>query len=365
MTNLEQVVEYIRSVKDQNPGITKADLTTAYVERFRPAKSRSVYQGADYAVRFCEAQTDGFSNTVLSLSALHKYDTKPFVIVVNRRDRVDFLLANSTFLKKISHSSRDLRIDNVRGSFNGTDILDRYEQVENRAANFPTLFTMHEPFSWDENLERLVEATNAIVGRDARFRPSAQELDVLLNAPARMAHAVATQSYAAIVTELQTAVAVGKDAILAAAQLDNVNLRGNAIEQIITGGGNEHALGDILYNVNGPLAIDVKTKLLNRASAPKAYNVDKLLRFLATPGSTFFFYFVSVDVGRGLVKAQLIPVLDRAVLAMTNVQHHWAGRVSRGVTQLSGLFNTLEIGQHETVIDERMAGAFLQELINL
>jgi hypothetical protein len=33
---------------------------------------------------------------------------------------VEFLLANATFLKKISHSSHQLRIDNVKGSFSGT-----------------------------------------------------------------------------------------------------------------------------------------------------------------------------------------------------------------------------------------------------
>jgi hypothetical protein len=50
-------------------------------------------------MRFSEARTGSFSNTVLSLSALKAYDQNPFVIVVARPDRVDFLLANSTFLK--------------------------------------------------------------------------------------------------------------------------------------------------------------------------------------------------------------------------------------------------------------------------
>jgi len=40
-------------------------------------------------------------------------------------------MANTTFLKKISHSSHQLRVDNVRGSFLGHDIMREYEGIEN------------------------------------------------------------------------------------------------------------------------------------------------------------------------------------------------------------------------------------------
>jgi len=35
--------------------------------------------------------------------------------------------SNTTFLKKISHSSHELRTDNIKGSFNGSDIMVVYE----------------------------------------------------------------------------------------------------------------------------------------------------------------------------------------------------------------------------------------------
>ena len=63
------------------------------------------------------------SNTVLSLSALQKYDDKPFIVCIVTPDTNYMMLANSTFLKKISHSSQELRVDNIRGSFNGSDIM--------------------------------------------------------------------------------------------------------------------------------------------------------------------------------------------------------------------------------------------------
>ena len=45
----------------------------------------------------------------------------------------DLTLANTTFLHKISHSSQDLRVDNIKGSFNGHDIMREFEGVCNGA----------------------------------------------------------------------------------------------------------------------------------------------------------------------------------------------------------------------------------------
>ena len=65
-----------------------------------------------------------------------------------------------------------LRIDNVKGSFNGSDIVTDYEGTPNVPENFAELFALHSAFTWEENLERLVEATNEIVSRNNRFQPS-------------------------------------------------------------------------------------------------------------------------------------------------------------------------------------------------
>src|SRR5207247_916459 len=103
---------------------------------------------------------------------------------------------------------------------------------------------------------------------------------------------------------------------------------------------NAHELGDLRRVLDGgEIVVDVKTKLSDRVSAPKAYNIDKLLAFLAKEGSVFAFLFLGIDVSEGSVMARLVPALDQVLLAATAVQHHWAGRSSRGVTQLSGRFD--------------------------
>src|SRR5438874_1894274 len=100
---LRSAIKFIKDYKAENRSAGKATIQDAFHRRFRPTKLRSVYIGDGYAIRFSEARTGAFSNTVLSLSALQLHDARPFVIAVVRPGYVEFLLANSTFLKKISH----------------------------------------------------------------------------------------------------------------------------------------------------------------------------------------------------------------------------------------------------------------------
>lgn len=366
--NLEETINFINKFKASHLDADKSVVQKAWAERASPKKSgRSVFIADGFAMRFSGPQKGGFSNTVLALSKLAPHDMHPFVVAVVRPGSVDFLLANSTFLKKISHSSRNLRLDNIKGSFNGTDIMTVFEGTPNTPAHFDELFALHSAFTWEENLERLVEATNEIVARNNRFQPSNEEIAFIRNAPARFSDAVLSEEYAAAERDLIGRMEAAKPDILAAALIDNVNIRGNAIEQLITGDGNAHELGDVVLPLGrgAKLVIDVKTKLLDRASAPKAYNVDKLLRLLAQPGSVLAFFMIGIDTARGEVSGRLLTVLDDALRNSTVVQHHWAGRGSRGVTQLSGNFGRALSPDYHPSISIEEAQSFLSGLIEL
>lgn len=366
MVTLRESIGFIKRFKADNPEAAKSAVQKAWVDRFSPDRKRAVFVADGFAIRFSEAKTSGFSNTVLALSTLARHDTHPFVVTVVRRSSVDFLLANATFLKKIGHSSQRLRMDNVRGSFNGADIMTAYEGTTNTPENFDELFALHSAFTWEENLERLVEATNGIVARNTRFHPSDAELDLILGAPARFADAVRMEEYTAAERNLIARMDAARPDILAAAQSDNVNIRGNAIERLITGEDNAHELGDMILPLGRRnLVIDIKTKLLDRASAPKAYNVDKFLRLLAQPDSVFALFIIGVNAARGELSGRLLTALDDALRDSTVVQRHWAGRNSRGVTQLSGDFKrTLSAGRR-SAIDRGDAENFLKGLIDL
>ena len=150
---------------------------------------------------------------------------------------------------------------------------------------------LHTEFSWEENIERLVEATNAIAARSTRYQGTAEDIATILTAPARAASAIKTENFLDTERELSRIVERHREALLQAAALDNVNIRGNTIEQIITGEVNAHRIDDLSFNlVNGlQLVVDIKTKLLDKASAPKAYNIDKMLTIYQTKKTSLHF----------------------------------------------------------------------------
>lgn len=160
-------------------------------------------------------------------------------------------------------------------------------------------------------------------------------------------------------------VQASRAAILGAAQIDNVNIRGNRIEQIVTSAGNLHRAEDIAERLSSGVEvnIDVKTKLLNLASSPKAYNIDKVLRLLANGNSAFAFLFIGIDLHQNTVSSRLVSILDRVILDATRIQFHWAGRNSRGVTQLAGDLSSLYLPGFREVIDLISAREFLSRLI--
>jgi len=306
--NLQETIALLQRFKETHPTANKAGIERELIARCNPRKERSVFVGEGFAIRLCEANRPSFSNVVLSLSTIQKYDAAPIAICIVRPDRVDFRLANASFLKRISHSSHALRADNIRGSFLGHDILDEYEGVPNRPEQFDALFATHREFNWEENVARLVEATNVIVARSTRFEVTDEGWARLLEAPQRAADAARVVDYQHVEHTLSSRVELRADELLRAAALDNVNLRGNTIEQIITGEVNAHRLDDLVFGLaqGKRLVVDIKTKLMDRSSAPKAYNIDKMLGLLAQPGSVFCFFFIGLDVAGHAVRTRLV-----------------------------------------------------------
>jgi hypothetical protein len=155
--------------------------------------------------------------------------------------------------------------------------------------------------------------------------------------------------------------------ILNAARIDNINKRGNIIEQIITGGVNVHGLADLNLTLRAGtrVLVDVKTKVLALTSRPKGYNIDKFLQALAGGNTVFTFFFIGADLKNRSVSTRLVSVFDATILKATRIQYHWAGRNSRGVTQLTGDLTPIFERAFRELIEPQNARGFLQKLIYL
>jgi hypothetical protein len=381
---LTALIDLIR----ENDGINdKARLARVVAETFGLTKDRSVYYCADYAIRFSSSASIDFGNTVLSLSNLRKYDDRPFIVCLVTPAQNFCLIANTTFLKKISHSSQELRVNNIRGSFNGSDIMRDFEGIVNCGQNIARLFDIHAEIGFEGNLPRLVEATNNIAPSGFKFVVDDVARGNILAAPSRAIRFVASQDASTLKSELDARVAKYKNEILLAALIENVNVRGRIIEYLIAGeddalrqrliaalksGANglpafktDNTLGDYQRQFDAfDTETDVKTKIMILSSNPKAYNLDKMLQFLARDRSVFMFYFVGVDPAR-IVDTVLVSMFQRDLLKAPILLRHWAGRNSRGVSQFEGRAINELIEQPSIEIDERKAREFLEQVIAL
>lgn len=381
---IEQLVAFLR----EHDGINdKAKLAKLVSEHFRLTKDRSVYYCNNFAVRFSSSASQNFGNTVLSLSNLQKLDDRPFIVCLVTPTYNYTYLANTTFLKKISHSSQKLRDNNIRGSFNGSDIMREFEGITNTPENIERLFNIHSGLGFEGNLPRLVEATNNISPSGRKFEPNEMQRQQILLAPARAIKFVKSQDAQTLKGELDAKVAKFKNEILLAALIENVNVRGRIIEYLIAGEDDrlrqeiinalqkratgippfktENALGDYTKEFSEFFTeTDVKTKIMILDSNPKAYNLDKMLEFLASERSVFMFYFVGVEPGK-IVNTVLISMFQERLLNATILLKHWAGRNSRGVSQFEGKTLGQLIVSPETAINEENAISFLHRVLAL
>lgn len=216
------------------------------------------------------------------------------------------------------------------------------------------LFTIHQGFTWEENVERLVEATSGIKPNKQKFNPDERQLQYISSSVERAKQFVNSDDYRSLKEDLDKRVERNLQSILDASHIGNVNIRGRLIEYLITTENNaimedqqnieselsdfdtKNGLGD--YTLMSPkykIYTDIKSKLMYLNSNPKAYNVDKFLECMSEENSVFLFYFIGINE-EGHYKSELCSVYDKKLIEATVLQHHWAGRATRGVAQFKG-----------------------------
>lgn len=357
-TKCKEFVDYIVNLAPQHNKQAVEDDVCAH---FNLTKDRKVYHNEYFAVRFSysKSDSDSFSNTVLSLSALEKYDKIPFFVVLVRQPSTNLiLLANTTFLKKISHSSQELSMTNIKGSFNGSDIMREYDNKTNTPDNFDYLFAVHQGLDWEDNLERLVDASSNIRPVNQKFIPSDAESKNIFESVSRAVDFISSDNFSVLENDLNERCNKSRKEILIASHIENTNIRGRLIESLITSNDEErqhiinnlhnleaalpsydtkNGLGDYYREFNnGDTYTDIKTKIIYLNSNPKAYNVDKFLKQMSDSRSIFLFFFIGVDEN-SIFKTLLCSVYHGKLIDNTILQFHWAGRSTRGAAQFNGI----------------------------
>ncbi|WP_102187939.1 hypothetical protein [Hoylesella timonensis] len=382
--------EFVDYIVTHAPQHNKQVVEDNVCAHFNLTKDRKVYHNEYFAVRFSysKSASDSFSNTVLSLSALEKYDKIPFFVVLVRQSSTNLiLLANTTFLKKISHSSQELSMTNIKGSFNGSDIMRNYDNRQNAPENFDYLFALHQGLDWEDNLSRLVDASSSIQPVNQKFEPTETEKSNIFDSISRASAFVSSKQFNVLEDDLNERCNKCRKEILIASHIENTNIRGRLIESLITSDDVErqqiinnlhnleaalpsydtkNGLGDYYREFdNGDTYTDIKTKVIYLNSNPKAYNIDKFLMQMADSKSVFLFFFIGVNE-ESIFKTLLCSVYHGKLIDNTILQFHWAGRNTRGAAQFNGTAIDEMLNEQSFVndIDTTKSETFLQELLN-
>lgn len=368
---------------------TKEELITAVMKRFPMVKDgRSLYHTESFAVVFCYSKNNAFSNVVISLSKLEKYDGIPCFVVVVKRGRPNAVyMINTTLIDKVSHSSKDLRVDNIRGSILGSNIRKQIPEIgkNNIPEDFDALYSYHQGFTWKDNLERIVERTSDIKPMKSKAVLCDRELDNLFESPCRADIFVKSGDYIVLLEDLRKRCEEARDAILVASHIDNVNVRGRLIEALVTSDpetrtmllkdladvekllpvyDTKNGLGDYVRKFDdADTYTDIKTKILYLDSNPKAYNIDKFLKCLGEDKSVVMFFFIGID-DKGVMNTALCSVFHKPLMQTTILQHHWAGRGTRGAAQFNGhaINGVLNDPNFTNDIDVDASKSFLESL---
>lgn len=382
----EIIDKLIKFISEHDEVDDKDIMRNLVVSEFNLIDDDPVYYNDFFAIRFCYSSKKTFSGTVISLSTLMKYDDRPFIIcLVSLGDTNKLFLGNTSLMNKVSHSSQELNVNKIRGSFNGSNIIKIFNNdLLNEPQHFEELFNFHETFTPQENIERLIYNSQNIKATKNKFVPTRDEHNNIFESPKRAIRFAESDYFKVLNADLNTRVKKVEDAIVVASLIDNVNLRGKVIEYLITN--DDETQKDLEKAVlsNSPLpafttkndlgdyvrdfkyyysAIDIKTKILFLSSCPKGFNVDKLLKFLSKKNTVYLIFIVGINKN-GNISTKLCSVFNKNLLSKTRIINHWAGRNSRGVTQWNGQIFDEILSNNDNEISEYEATKFLNDCLS-
>ena len=336
--NFSILDKIIKMSKTFTTPYNKQTIVNSIVKKFNLSAKRKVYHNNDIGIRFSNVRNGGYGNTFLGFRQILENDDKPLIACIIRNKGIEFLIANSTFITRISHSSKIFELLKIRGSVNLTNIVKSFSGYSNEPKNFEELFKLHLDIPQQDNIERIFENTKLIKSHKEKAEITDELRKAILKNISFIKDIEKDPEFVRTKNSLIKSVENAKTEILKIAKTQNVNIRGNLIEQLITKGKNSHELGDILTTINNDqtMIIDLKSKLLNSSSAPKAYNIDKLLDTLSKDKVYFGYLFIGIDNKKNEVKTNLVSFIDNALINNTKIQHHWSSKNSRGTTQLVG-----------------------------
>lgn len=358
--NLQKIIEFQNFIKNDCNNISDKNIVRdKSIQIFNLNKDRTTYYNNEFAVVFSfTSNINHYSNVIISLNKIKKYDNIPFFNAVITNNENHLFLINSSFIKKISHSSKNLSLTHICGSILGTDII-KTENIED--------YNEHLQNTWENNFIRIYNNTKNIVPKYSKKIFDKNEINNIFQS-IDYAENFYKNSYFTIQSQLDEQLKFinnNYNTILSKIKNKDSNTRGKIIQEIFITQSLD-PLFNTFYSSNGlddykidNYYIDIKTHFEGNPSNPKLYNIDKLLSFYSNnPSKIFCIYIICLNdkCATGL----LYSVYDENILNNILITNAWSGINSRGTTQIK--INNI-INNKIKNINTEQAKLFLEEII--
>lgn len=170
--NLAELVDCILQWRDATPNGSKRRLVDSLIAKTDLELDKALLVGSQCVLRISQMQESG--NEANAIAAFHKicdYDDKPVLVCLMTSRGMRLLLANTTFLGKVSERSYKLTADNLVGGVLESDLLSAVNGVANLPANFEALWATHAASDRAANIQRIVTATQEMHAQSAAANP--------------------------------------------------------------------------------------------------------------------------------------------------------------------------------------------------
>lgn len=364
MQNLKNLQNYLK--ENEKSLLKEKDISKKLIEKFDLKLYKSILYNEFFAMKISLCNKKNYSNSVTSLKNLIKFNDVPILNLVMKKNRIDVYLINLTLIKKVTHSSPNLEINNICGSIVGSDIIKNKFQFDNCLDNIDILFKEHLENDLNQNLKRIINNTKSAKSKKQKFIPSEHEKKLIFDS-INSSYIFIKNYYEIFTNYISELIKNNEKQIIELRKIENNKVRGTELENLFKNISdvknlNKHDLGNFEIDYNGfTIKINVISKLIDKKGSPKDYNIDKILKFLSQ-GNTIYLNLI-VGIGDNFVKSRLISIFDEKLINNINITDKWSGFNRKGCTQYSNETMNMVLDNNENIIDFESSKEMLDKFI--
>lgn len=320
----------------------KQTVKNAVKDKFCLIKNGAFLTNNTFTICFSSTKAAGScSNTVAAFKKIISYDEKPIFCCLTTPTTNNLYLINTSFINKVSHSSKNLSKTKYTGSINFSDILQTPMALSNKPCNFTELFNKHLTRNKQTVINHIIENTSNIEPSKDKIMFSLKEVKDILSYPEREREFLTSLGYKnlySIVKNRVKQINLEDKTSLTSILKEQEKVRGDGIEKLYTKGITDHSFIDYEYKINTyNVGIDIKSIMLNKSSNPKGYDITKLLTHISSnKNNIYLILFLGCDeISKQISTFYLASIFNDTLTG--SIQTAWSGRDSRGTIQFDGL----------------------------